>query len=375
MEIWETDLMTERLKSYLFVKELDPEIERRIDLDNMRFCRMLSIVVMIFEAFMLVRYGYFGDRADPWYEIRVYSYISYFSLSALWFFLSGHASKNVTSHRMFMLIGLGYSAVSVLWSMLISAIDYLNGNQVFVFVTIVICVAGFGFVKPLVSTLFFTGIFGGFYAALFAIDGAENVLLTNYVVLWLMIILTCIARYHTKVSDTTARFEYWKINQKLERMSLYDELTSVKNRHCLALDLPGFMGKYLFLMLIDIDGFKELNDLFGHDSGDIALKEFALILQKYFFPQNVYRYGGDEFIVAVSDCPREVIFEKIKHCREAMAELRPGDTFSGLSFSGGYLFGEIEDRKEFEEMLKSVDKALYRSKRNGKNQMTCADTK
>ncbi|NCB50605.1 MAG: GGDEF domain-containing protein [Clostridia bacterium] len=365
--------MLESLKEQLYIKKLDPEIERRIDLDNMRFCHMLSIIVMIFEAFMLIRYGYFGNQSDYWYAFRIWCYISYFSLSAIWFFLSTYAMNKVTSHNIFMTIGLIYIGASVIWGMLISAVDYSNGNQVFVFVTIVICVAGFGFLNPAVSTLFFTVIFAVFYSILFSIDGAATAILTNYVVLWLMIILSCIARYRTKVSDTIAHFEYEKINQKLERMSLYDDLTNAKNRRSLSLDSQAFVGKSLFLMLIDIDGFKEMNDSYGHDSGDCALKKFAQILQKYFFPQNVYRYGGDEFIVAVSDCPREVISEKIKHCQQDMSALRVGAMSSGITFSGGYLFGRMADIKEFETMLKSVDIALYRSKKNGKDQMTCAN--
>ncbi len=365
--------MTEKLRAYLFLEKLDPGIERRIDLDNMRFCRMLSIIVMIFEAFMLIRYGLFGNRSSDWYMLRLWSYISYFSLSVVWFFLSGHATKNVTSHKVFMLIGLGYSAVSVIWSMLISAVDYLNGEQVFVFVTIVICVAGFGFLKPVVSTLFFTGLFAVFYAVLFFINGAAKAILTNYIVLWFIVILICIARYHTKLSDITARVEFEKLNKELRKMSLYDKLTNVKNRHCLSLDLQGFVGKNLFLMLIDIDGFKEMNDSYGHDSGDSALKQFTRILQQYFFNQNVYRYGGDEFIVAVCDCQREVLMDKIKHCQEDMSGLLVGKTKQGLTFSGGYLIGILEDKRDFDTMFSSVDNALYRSKRNGKNQITRAD--
>lgn len=364
--------MIERLRKYFFAEIPDPEIERRIDLDNMRFCRMLSLVVMLFEAFMIIRYGFFGNRASAWYAFRLWCYIVFFSSSAVWYFLSGYAIKKVTSHRVFMIIGLGFSAIAMIWGMLISAIDYLSGGQVLVFITIVICVAGFGFLKPVVSIPFFTWIFTAFFVVLYYIDGAVKTVLTNYVVLWLIVILTCIARYHTKLSDTIARFEYEKVNQRLEKMSLYDELTNVKNRHCLSLDLQGFAGTFLFLMLIDIDGFKEMNDIYGHDSGDCALKQFAQVLQKYFFPQNVYRYGGDEFIVAVSDCPREVILEKIKRCSEAMSDIRAGDMTSGIEFSGGYLFGKFDHVKEFEAMLKSVDKALYQSKKNGKDQLTCA---
>ncbi len=364
--------MLHLLKRYLLTQRPDPLVQRKIDLDNMAFCRMLSIMVIFFESYMLLRFGLFGNKADSFYLLRTVSYFAFLTCSILWFFLSGYAKKHMRSHAAMLAVGLGYAALAVMWSMVISVVDYVNGGQVLVFLTIIITVSGFAFLAPVISSLFFTACFAAFYLVLLRADGAAHIEMTNYVIIWLMVIFTSIARYHTKLSDTKARLEYRQLNRKLRKLSLYDELTRVKNRHCLSLDLQSFVDRELFLMLVDVDGFKQLNDRYGHNRGDNVLQQFALILQDHFYTQNVYRYGGDEFIVAVCSCAKAVLLEKIEQCRADMAALRIGTGDEGLSFSGGYAFATIQNQSEFDALLASVDEALYRSKKNGRNQVSGA---
>ena len=58
--------MQKKISNFLFPKYPDPEIEKKIDLDNLKFVRMMSVCVMILESLMLLRYGVFGNRASQW---------------------------------------------------------------------------------------------------------------------------------------------------------------------------------------------------------------------------------------------------------------------------------------------------------------------
>ena len=126
-------------------------------------------------------------------------------------------------------------------------------------------------------------------------------------------------------------------------------------------------------MIVDIDDFKPMNDNFGHDYGDQQLVKFSQVLQKVFFQQNVYRYGGDEFIIAVCDCNRDVLSNKIKQCQLDAANLATEAPNQKISFSGGYTIQTPKDKAAFDAMIQSTDKALYVSKNKGKSQITCAE--
>lgn len=364
--------LRDRLKFYLVTQRIDPEIQRIIDIDNLRYCRVMSLCVVFLELIMLIFYGLFADPAFQWYRLRIWCYSSYLLLSAASFFLFTRMIRRVSSHRLLMIVGLFYCAAAIVWGMVISATDYMLGSQIFVFITNVVCVAGLALIRPLISIPFFTVLFAAFYCVLIFFCGANRSLPTNYLILLLMVVLINMIRYHTKLSDATTRVEYEKFNHKLNWMSQHDELTLVKNRHSLSIDTPSFFGKPLLLMLLDIDDFKAMNDSKGHDYGDSLLRMFAGQLQTKFAPQNVYRFGGDEFLVVIPDPDRIDPFRNIERYCSA-SELLNESQYPDLTFSGGYVVFTPGNIEEFESMINAADSALYQSKRNGKNLITRAE--
>ncbi|MEA5047779.1 MAG: GGDEF domain-containing protein [Eubacteriales bacterium] len=367
---WKTT--SDRLKFYFVLQRLDPEIQRIIDIDNLRYCRVMSFCVVFLELIMLIFYGFFSDPSFKWYWLRIWCYSSYLLLSAVSFFFFTRMIRQVTNHRLLMIVGLFYCAAAIVWGMVISATDYILGNQLFVFITNVICVAGLALIRPMISIPFFTSLFAIFYCILIFFCGADRSLPTNYLILLLMVLLINIIRYHTKLSDATTRVEYEKLNQKLNWMSRHDELTLLKNRHSLSMDTPSFFGKPLFLMLLDVDDFKAMNDSKGHDYGDGLLRMFAGQLQTRFLPQNVYRFGGDEFLIAVPEPDRTNLVKNIERCGSA-SELLCKAQNPDLTCSGGYVVRTPKNIQEFDDMIHAADSALYQSKRNGKNTILRAE--
>lgn len=168
-----------------------------------------------------------------------------------------------------------------------------------------------------------------------------------------------------KVNDTIS-----SLNKKLNFMARYDALTALLNRRVFMEDLQyRIREKEPFgLIMFDMDNFKRINDVYGHNEGDAVLKEMAAragaLVDDVF---EVYRLAGDEFVAIVQSGQAEVIDSY------AMKIL---DTFKiPYQIAGGeqYLASSIgiamypKDGKNSTEVIAAADHAMYEVKKNGKN--------
>lgn len=168
-----------------------------------------------------------------------------------------------------------------------------------------------------------------------------------------------------KVNDTIS-----SLNKKLNFMARYDALTALLNRRVFMEDLQyRIREKEPFgLIMFDMDNFKRVNDVYGHNEGDAVLKEMAAragaLVDDIF---EVYRLAGDEFVAIVQSGQAEVIDSY------AMKIL---DTFKiPYQIAGGeqYLASSIgiamypKDGKNSTEVIAAADHAMYEVKKNGKN--------
>lgn len=121
-------------------------------------------------------------------------------------------------------------------------------------------------------------------------------------------------------------------------------------------------------MIIDLDNFKYINDVYGHLSGDLLLSDIAQILKGTFrFGDIVGRIGGDEFVAILpGTCTRDVISVKFAQIRERMEELLERDGYI-LSCSSGIAFAP-SDGVDYQTLYRKADLALYEAKERGKNQ-------
>lgn len=151
-----------------------------------------------------------------------------------------------------------------------------------------------------------------------------------------------------------------------------DPLTGLYNRRNIreranaALD----QGDISCLMMLDMDGFKEINDSFGHQEGDRVLKMMADILSHMFREEDlVARFGGDEFIVFLSGFTnREWVYERAEEVRKEVCGLTIRERKGRISVSIGLSFAP-EDGEEFDTLFEKADEALYTAKRDGKNRI------
>jgi len=182
------------------------------------------------------------------------------------------------------------------------------------------------------------------------------------------------------VTERTAELEARSLElrdsqRRLEKMAYNDPLTGLANRRYFENDLRHYLGmsqrdgRGFTLLLIDLDGFKKINDRLGHDAGDALLVETAFRLkQAVRATDRVARLGGDEFAVLLTQtCELEAV-EII--CRRIMASLSAPMMFKGapmqVSASIGSAHGPNQGSAP-DVLYKAADIALYDAKRRGRN--------
>ena len=154
-----------------------------------------------------------------------------------------------------------------------------------------------------------------------------------------------------------------------------DELTGLKNRRFLNTFLEyqwhstKRSSEDAVIVLFDIDHFKKINDVYGHDSGDMALRVFASFLGGEARAADIVgRWGGEEFMVILSNCTED---EAALFLSRAMKKLRDsvvktsGETFR-MTASAGYC--SLSTALSPEDAIAKADKALYKAKSNGRDQ-------
>ena len=161
--------------------------------------------------------------------------------------------------------------------------------------------------------------------------------------------------------------------RRLMRMSRVDELTGLHNLRALQEQLPTWLGpaartgRRMAIMMMDVDGFKAVNDRLGHGIGNELLKELANLLR---FAVRVgdepFRFGGDEFVLLLSDADGAgalVVAQRIQDIYRSMGQTLRG-TDVDVSFSIGIAVFP-EDGSTPETLLERADEALLTAKRTG----------
>lgn len=155
---------------------------------------------------------------------------------------------------------------------------------------------------------------------------------------------------------------------KLRAMARTDELTGLYNRAGLVSardSMTADQPRTVAVMMADLDHLKQINDRFGHQEGDIALRSVADILRRVLGPDHaIGRIGGDEFqacFVRASEKTLQKWVGRIKEACNAYNETSERPYF--LEISVGYATGTVQSREEWEALAARADEALYEAKK------------
>ncbi|BDX01448.1 hypothetical protein MACH16_01960 [Marinomonas pontica] len=173
----------------------------------------------------------------------------------------------------------------------------------------------------------------------------------------------------------TTRDELEQQTKNLTKLSSVDDLTGLLNRREATRRIHDLMGEASYLhpltiLLIDIDHFKKVNDTYGHQTGDLILKQVAQRLEAN-FPENhvICRWGGEEFLIALAntDMQTVIMFDKTFHQdlhRVTLNDYHLKVSIGVAEYTGQHL--EIT----LERLIHQADIALYEAKNSGRNK-TC----
>jgi diguanylate cyclase (GGDEF)-like protein len=165
------------------------------------------------------------------------------------------------------------------------------------------------------------------------------------------------------------------LEDELKRLANQDELTGLINRRYFIelaqneIQRSHQLGHPLAVAFIDLDHFKEINDTYGHFSGDQILKVFVKLCHKQIRKIDVFaRLGGDEFMLLLPEMTLVQAVEAVEGIRAAVADapLTLDHRSIQITISSGVaeLVGEHD---KLEELLERADHALYQAKENGRN--------
>jgi diguanylate cyclase (GGDEF)-like protein len=214
----------------------------------------------------------------------------------------------------------------------------------------------------------------------------SHLLLIHQTILWemvdashdfaknLLVVLSERVRSHNRViADSFGEMK------KFERHAKTDALTNLANRHAMQQLFPATIKNLVekhepvSMIMIDVDEFKNFNDMFGHIAGDRALSAVSQILKSQFRPRDLLvRYGGDEFAVLLPGATQAQALEIADRARQAVSGTTgdSNDSLIQIPIKISMGVAELAANGDLESLIRAADAALYRAKHAGRNNVS-----
>lgn len=191
-------------------------------------------------------------------------------------------------------------------------------------------------------------------------------------------------RLITHFSDTIALFlSNIRLREELQLQAIHDHLTGLFNRRHLDdafhryLEIAKRKKLTLATFMIDIDNFKDFNDQFGHEAGDLILQRVGAFLQKSVREYNIAcRFGGEEFLIVFLDISKENALERAESIRtgiEAMQLIHHDRILPKVTVSIGISIFP-DNGQDVKSLIENADIALYQAKKEGRNKVVLVTT-
>lgn len=204
-----------------------------------------------------------------------------------------------------------------------------------------------------------------------AISDIRNALLIN---LALCALVTSLALFLTYVA--LKRYQ-----MKIEYLATTDSLTGLPNRTAFEIVTPRMISDSnrsktpITILLFDLDYFKKINDLYGHNAGDLVLKELAGHLSAQVRKADFFcRWGGEEFLVMLKNCNSVDAVGIAENFRAAIAEMVVIYHANKITVTGSFGVASIRLGEDLDHLISRADSCLYLAKEKGRNQIVVDNT-
>ena len=196
---------------------------------------------------------------------------------------------------------------------------------------------------------------------------------TRLIVILLILLIASIGYWAFKIK---------RVQLSLKKMAETDALTGICNRHHFTIRAERALaecarnGEQAALIMYDLDHFKNINDRFGHGTGDWALKEVAEASKGFCRRIDVLgRLGGEEFAILMYGCDLRAAARVAEDCRVRLAQIETRETGHVFAITGSFgVTSSQHSGYSLAKLLSHADKQLYRAKHAGRNRVCVYDT-
>lgn len=303
-------------------------------------------------------------------DYKVISCVLCYSISAISFFVNILSKKYLIKHKKHVVMIC--NSYLFIFLLLLRILYFFHASQISY--TLLIC--------SIVTTAM-TNIFTGYYGAIllcisvihmamyfFLIHSKDVIESVGYILNDFLIIIFAIG-----INQLFTGMKYSEFKQKkfLQNESYRDPLTNMYNRRYVEryVDLQMDQEVQWAVLIMDLDNFKSVNDVLGHEMGDELLGKISSILKGCFRKSDcVARIGGDEFLIALPDiADRKSVTDKISNILRnfpIVYDTPDKNRKICVSASIGVAFGKVGKHEEFDQLYRRADENMYKAKNQGK---------
>lgn len=326
---------------------------------------MFEIVGLILSSF-----GVFSS------DIRLYVMaVVVFHLIYLPFMAVVYRKKLFKSEKVYEILTNIYYIVVLLWASFFTALVYLADGDITIYSIVLFLISAVFIITPnTASLLYITNfvVFSGMVYSIVSEIGMANGIVFKALIVTVLALVISHSNYLARRSLFESNRKLEQANKTLNEKSQRDSLTHLYNNEYIFDKLKSKIegvknsNQKLSVIMIDIDNFKFINDSFGHLYGDHVIKSVAEVIQSAIRDDDVLgRYGGEEFIVILTDTCKEIAVSVAERVRSAV-EAIDFDKAHRITVSIGVSEYGGEDPKN---LINSADINLYKAKFAGKNKV------
>ena len=361
--------------------QIPPEIRADFWQDTLRrnHWSLLVICVMIFgmELFNMLRVLLWSSAGLSTLNNRIYfTMYLLLCLSAAAYLILRRLLRR-SSPRTRWAVQYGTALFALLWHAGLNAYDLMRNPaaETTIFVTALLGLAVF-IQMPVLHSLAAFGLSYGLFVGLAGglLSSGKLINLTFTAIVAAAVSATS---FRHAVVTICQRREIDQMNQRLQELVQEDPLTGLMNTAAFRQRAESHLraaqaGSTTFLLMLDLDDFKGINDVFGHPCGDYVLQEAAAKLRSL-FPDaiGVARVGGDEFMLALAGVSLEEVSDAFSRLSLEMKQL----SWRGQPLRVGCSMGVCKAccPAVYDELYDAADQSLYQAKRSGKGRFVCCE--